>query len=132
MKKKFFRDRILFKILYWKDCMQVLCLTRCGNIYIAAQPTLSLKKFSKQILEEGLFWTFKINIEYILVEVNLSTSITLEPLIKWWSWVIRLATFSLFFLLINFHFSRIQSISCTHWNYEFSCRSYSLLNLCHF
>ena len=34
------------------------------------------------MLEEGLFCTFKINIEYILVDVNLSKVITLEPLIK--------------------------------------------------
>ena len=34
------------------------------------------------MLEEGLFCTFKINIEYILVDVNLSKVVTLEPLIK--------------------------------------------------
>ena len=33
------------------------------------------------MLEEGLFCTFKIDIEYISVEVNLSKVITLEPLI---------------------------------------------------
>ena len=34
------------------------------------------------MLQEGLFCTFKINIEYILIDVNLSKVITLEPLIK--------------------------------------------------
>ena len=34
------------------------------------------------MLEEGLFRTFKINIEYILVDVNLSKVIALKPLIK--------------------------------------------------
>ena len=34
------------------------------------------------MLEEVLLCTFKINIEYISVDVNLSKVITLEPLIK--------------------------------------------------
>ena len=49
------------------------------------------------MIDEGLFCTFKINMEYISIEVNLSEVITLEPLIKWWSWLIRLAATSLFF-----------------------------------
>ena len=43
------------------------------------------------MLEKGLFCTFKINKEYILVDVNLSKVITLKPLIKWSSWEIRFA-----------------------------------------
>ena len=38
------------------------------------------------MLEEGLFYNFKINIEYISVDVNLPKIITLKSLIKWWSW----------------------------------------------
>ena len=34
------------------------------------------------MLEEGLFLIFKINIEYISVNVNLSKVTTLEPFIK--------------------------------------------------
>ena len=34
------------------------------------------------MLEEGLFLIFKINIEYISVNINLSKVTTLEPLIK--------------------------------------------------
>ena len=34
------------------------------------------------MLEEGLFGTFRIYIEYTSVDVNLSKVITLEPLIK--------------------------------------------------
>ena len=66
------------------------------------------------MLEESLFCTFKVKIEYISVDVNLSKVVTLEALIKWWSWVVRLAATSLFFLMINFHFYGIESISCTH------------------
>ena len=34
------------------------------------------------MLEEGLFCTFKISVEYVWVDFNLSEVITVEPLIK--------------------------------------------------
>ena len=36
----------------------------------------------EQVLKEGLFCTFEINITYILIGVNLSKVLTLEPLLK--------------------------------------------------
>ena len=74
--------------------------------------------YFQKIFEINIRERFVLNLEnhaeYISVHISLSRVITLEPLIKWWSWAIRLAPVPLFLLIINFHFSGRQSISCTH------------------
>ena len=69
----------------------------------------------KQIFEikvrRRLFLTFEINIEYISVDVSFSKVNTLELLIIWWSWIIRLVLLSWFFVIVNFHLSGIAVIT---------------------
>ena len=55
------------------------------------------------MLEEGLSCTFKINIEYISVDINLSKVAALESLIKWWSWVMRLVELKNLLARILYH-----------------------------
>ena len=65
---------------------------------------------------EGLFWTFEINIEYISADVSLGKVKTLEPLLRWWSWIIRLVVFSWDCFVVNFHPLGTALIACSLWN----------------
>ena len=67
------------------------------------------------MLIKGLFCTFKINIEYILLEVKLSKVVTLEPLIKLMIISDKISPNFIVFLMRNFHFSGIESNSGSHW-----------------
>ena len=81
---------------------------------VAHSLSFSLDRSSKKKLEEGLFWFFETNREYISVDVDMSKVKTLEYLIKW-SWITRLVVFSWLFSIINFHPFGRALITSSHW-----------------
>ena len=79
------------------DSMSISCCFCCYCFFF--QVLYFVPIFNTTDKEGMIFWN---QYGFILVDVSLSKVITLEPVINWWSWMIRLVAFSQFFFYDKF------------------------------
>ena len=122
---------MLYKILYWKERKYVLQVVRRGNINIFGQSKLFALNFvSKYVTDVTLLVRLEISVWYGSFDVNFSKIRILKPFIKWWPWIMRFFASLLLCLMVSFHFSVTEFISCNHWKQLLSFKGYYCFRRC--